>query len=64
VVTTEASRLAAERGASAVGTLDILRAVMTHYGKDFERALEGHSGSAAELMDRLAARSASSQEAP
>lgn len=58
-VTQEASRLAAERGATAVGTLDILRAVMEHYGEDFERALESHSGNTAELMDQLAARTAS-----
>jgi hypothetical protein len=63
IVTQEASRLATERGATAVGTLDILRAVMEHYGEDFERALESHSGSATELMDQLAARTAGSEEA-
>jgi hypothetical protein len=63
-VTTVAQRLAAERGASAVGTLDILRAVMEHYGEDFEQTLEGHSGTVAELKDQLAARAADSQEAP
>jgi hypothetical protein len=57
-VTTEATRIAAERGAETVGTLDILRAVMEHYGEDFEQALEGHSGTTAELMDQLTARTA------
>ena len=59
VVTTEATRIAAERGAATVGTLDILRAVMEYYGDDFERALEGHSGTSAELIEQLAARTAS-----
>jgi hypothetical protein len=63
VVTETASRLAAARGASSVGTLDILRAVMEHYGEDFERTLEGHSGSTAELMDQLDARTTHSEEA-
>jgi hypothetical protein len=57
-VTTEATRIAAERGAETVGTLDILRAVMEYYGEDFERTLEGHSGTTAELMDQLTARTA------
>jgi hypothetical protein len=57
-VTTEATRIAGERGASTVGTLDILKAVMEHYGPDFERTLEGHSGTTAELMDQLVARTA------
>jgi hypothetical protein len=58
VVTTEATRIAGERGVATVGTLDILRAVMEYYGEDFERALEGHSGTTAELMDQLATRTA------
>ena len=58
VVTTEATRIASERGAATVGTLDILKAVMEHSGQDFERALEGHSGTTAELIDQLAARTA------
>ncbi|HEX8974957.1 MAG TPA: hypothetical protein VF781_00465 [Solirubrobacteraceae bacterium] len=58
LVTSEATRIAAERGAETVGTLDVLRAVMEHYGEDFERTLEGHSSSTAELMDQLAARTA------
>jgi hypothetical protein len=62
VVTTEATRIASERGAETVGTLDILRAVMEHYGKDFERALESHSGNSAELMDQLLARTATGHE--
>jgi hypothetical protein len=57
-VTTDATRIAAERGAQTVGTLDILKAVMEYYGADFERALEGHSGTTAELIDQLDARTA------
>ncbi len=58
-VTTEATRIAAERGAATVGTLDILQAVMHHYGEDFERTLEGHSGTYADLVDQLATRTGS-----
>lgn len=58
-VTTEATRIAAERGAATVGTLDILQAVMQHYGEDFERTLEGHSGTYADLIDQLATRTSS-----
>jgi hypothetical protein len=59
-VTVEATRIAAERGAVAVGTLDILQAVMQHYGEDFERTLEGHSGTYADLKEQVAARTAAS----
>lgn len=58
-VTTEATRIATERGADTVGTLDILQAVMEHYGEDFERTLEGHSGTYADLVDQLATRTGS-----
>lgn len=53
IVTAAASRLAEERGASAVGTVDILTAVMYHYGDAFERALDRHSGDSAELARHL-----------
>jgi hypothetical protein len=56
IVTTAASKLAAERGASTVETVDILIAVMWHYGDAFDRALKCRSSDSAELMDRLAGR--------
>jgi histone H3/H4 len=56
LVTAAASRIAAERGTSTVGTQDILTAVMRHYGEAFERALDRHSGDSAELLERLTAR--------
>jgi hypothetical protein len=58
IITMAASKLAAERDASSVGTLDILTAVMTHYGEAFERALESHAGDLTELARRLADRTA------
>ncbi len=62
-VTSDATRLATERGAATVGTLDILRAVMEHYGDDFERALEGHNGTRADLLDQMAVRAAGGDDA-
>jgi hypothetical protein len=32
---------------------------MEYYGQDFDQALEGHSGTTAELRDQLTARTAS-----
>ena len=55
-VTTAASAIAAQRGATTVSTQDILSAVMQHYGEAFERALDRHSGDSAELLERLTAR--------
>ena len=53
-VTTAASRIAAERGAVAVGTSDILIAVMEHYGNAFESALRCQSSDSEELIAVLA----------
>jgi hypothetical protein len=58
VITMAASKLAADRGASSVDTLDILSAVMAHYGEAFQRALEGHAGDFSELAHRMADRTA------
>ncbi len=55
-VTAAAQRIAADRGATTVGTQDILSAVMQHYGEAFDRALDRHSGDSAELLERLTAR--------
>ena len=60
LVTAAAVKIAAERGATTVGTQDILTAVMRHYGEAFERALDRHSGDSAELLERLTARSGAS----
>jgi hypothetical protein len=54
LVTAAASKHAAERGATIVGTLDILVAVMRHYGDAFDRALTRRSSDSAELIARLA----------
>jgi len=56
IVTTAATEIAAERGASTVGTSDILIAVMRHYGDAFDRALKSRSSDSAELLGRLAGR--------
>jgi hypothetical protein len=58
IITMAASKLAADRGASSVDTLDILSAVMAHYGEAFQRALEGHAGDFSELVNRMADRTA------
>ncbi len=53
IITMAASKLAADRGAPSVETLDILTAVMAHYPGAFERALERHGGDFTELVDRM-----------
>ena len=58
IITMAASKLAADRDAPSVGTLDILTAVMAHYGGAFERALERHAGDFTELVDRMTVRTA------
>jgi hypothetical protein len=58
LVTAAASKHAAEQGATTVGTLDILVAVMHHYGDAFERALTRRSSDSAELVSHLAGQAA------
>jgi hypothetical protein len=58
LITMAASKLATDRNAPSVGTLDILTAVMAHYSEAFERVLEGHAGDFTELAGRLADRTA------
>ena len=53
LVTEHAVRVAAERGARALATTDILVAVMCVYGEDFDRALEVHGGDRYEILERL-----------
>jgi hypothetical protein len=55
LVTEHAIRLARERGAEAVGTNDVLVAVMEVYGDDFDRVLRAHGTDRDEVLERLAA---------
>lgn len=55
LVTDHAIRLARERGAEAVGTNDVLVAVMNVYGGDFDRVLVAHGTDRDEVLERLAA---------
>jgi hypothetical protein len=55
LVTDGAVRVATERGAAGVGTIDVLMAVMQVYGTIFERALRAHGTDADEVLGRLAA---------
>jgi hypothetical protein len=54
LVTEHAIRLARERGAEAVGTTDVLVAVMNVYGDDFDRVLRAHGTDRDEVLERLA----------
>lgn len=56
IVTVAATQIAADRGADTIGTVDILLAVMRHYGEAFERALKSRSSDSAELVSLLAER--------
>jgi hypothetical protein len=53
-----ASRVSLERGGKTVATLDILLAVMDHYGDAFDRALRCRCSDSAELMSLLDERAA------
>jgi anti-anti-sigma factor len=61
-VTNEAGRIAAERGAPKLGTLDVLMAVTSVYGPIFYRALAAHGVDPAELTARLAGAEAATAE--
>jgi hypothetical protein len=52
-VTGDAVALAAERGAHALGTADVLVAVMRVYGGDFDRVLQVHGTDRDEVLERL-----------
>ncbi len=58
LVAAAASRIAAERGGTTVGTFDVLHAVMGHYGEAFDYALRCRSCDSAELMTVLGERAA------
>lgn len=55
LVTERAARVAADRGAAGIATVDVLMAVMEVYGTVFERALHAHGTDADEVLQRLAA---------
>jgi hypothetical protein len=51
----EAERRALGRGATAVGTADLLLALLDVYGEPLDQALESRGASRAEVIERLAA---------
>lgn len=53
-----AALVAGQRGAPAVGTVDVLRAVMDVYGSDFNHVLRVHGTDRDELLERLELRAA------
>jgi len=55
IVTEHAERVAVDRGAAGISTVDVLMAVMEVYGTVFERALHAHGTDADEVLQRLAA---------
>ncbi len=52
-VTEQAVRIAADRGAKALDTTDVLMAVMHVYGAAFDRALRAHGTDRDEVLDQL-----------
>jgi hypothetical protein len=55
LVTEHAVRIADARSASGVSTTDVLLAVMSVYGADFERVLRAHGANPDEVLERLGA---------
>lgn len=58
-VTEHTVRIAGERGATGVGTTDVLMAVMHVYGEDFDRVLLAHGTDRDEVLARVRAGAAS-----
>jgi len=54
-VTEHAVHVASQRGADAVGTTDVLMAVIDIYGTDFDRVLLAHGTDRDEVIERLGA---------
>lgn len=48
-----AADIAAQRGETSIGTVDVLYAVMRVYGPSFEQALDRRGTSSGELIERL-----------
>jgi hypothetical protein len=61
-VTDSAVHLARERGAHALGTSDVLVAVMQVYGEDFDHVLRVHGTDRGEVLERLGVEIPSSPE--
>lgn len=57
-VTEDAMAVASRRGAHAMGTTDVLLAVMQVYGSDFDQVLRVHGTDRAEVLERLGPESA------
>ncbi len=55
IVSDRAAHTAVERGASGVGTTELLIALLEVYGEVFERTLRAHGTDAGEVLERLAA---------
>jgi hypothetical protein len=53
-VSERALAIAARRGASGIGTIDLLLAVIEIYGEDFDRVLRAHGTDRDEVLARLA----------
>jgi hypothetical protein len=53
IVTAHANGIAERRGVSMVGTVDVLEAVMSVYGKFFDGTLEARGATRDELLERL-----------
>jgi hypothetical protein len=58
LVTDHAVSIAAERGANAITTADLLMAVIRVYGDDFDRALRAHGTDRDEVLAELGSRRA------
>jgi len=56
-VTDRAQEISAERGASSIGSVEVLLAVMDVYGGAFDHVLEAHGTDRAEVSARLGAQS-------
>jgi hypothetical protein len=54
-VAEHAVQIASRRGATGVGTTDVLIAVMQVYGEDFNRVLRAHGTDRDEVLERLGA---------
>ncbi len=52
-VTGHAARIAAERGAATVATVDVLRAAMHVYGESFDRVLRSYGTDRDEVLERI-----------
>jgi hypothetical protein len=53
LVSEQAVHVAAQRGAPAIATTDVLLAVMSVYGEEFDRALRAHGTDSDEVLGRL-----------